>query len=94
MADFAAALDAAAPTAAGRLALFLFHDDAWDPDPTARAALFRAAGARLDPPALVVEQPPAPTGHGGLQEPEFDAIFGACLAAFLDFARAPPASCP
>jgi hypothetical protein len=94
LADFAAALDAADPAAAGRLALFLFEDDAWDPDPAARAALFRAAAARLGVAGLVVAQPPVPTGHGGLQEPEFDTIFGACLAAFLDFDRAPPPACP
>ncbi len=92
LADFAAALDAARP--GPRLALFLFDDDAWDPDPAARAALFRAAAARLGAPALLVERPAAPTGHGGLQEPDFDALFGACLAAFLDPDRTPPATCP
>jgi hypothetical protein len=28
-----------------------------------------------------------------LQEPEFDATFGACLADFLDFDSEPPATC-
>lgn len=82
LADFAAALDAAARPAP-RIALLLFEDDGWDPDPAARAALLRAAAARLGMPALVLDRPAAPTGHGGLQEPELDARFGACLAAFV-----------
>jgi len=82
LADFAAALDRAVP--GPRLALFLFQDDAWDPDPAARAALFRAAIARLGTPGLLVDRPAAPTGHGGLSEPEFLARHGACLQAFLD----------
>ncbi|WP_203070883.1 alpha/beta fold hydrolase [Falsiroseomonas ponticola] len=83
LADFAAALDRAAPDALRRLALLLFEDDGWDPDPAARAALFRAAMARLGWDSLLLDRPPAPTGHGGVQAPEFDAIFGACLADFL-----------
>ncbi|WP_372616989.1 hypothetical protein [Falsiroseomonas sp.] len=92
LADFAAALEAADRLAPARLALFLFDDDPWDPDPSARAALFRAAAIRLGRPALVVDRPPAPTGHGGLQEPDFDRLFGTCLAAFLDPAG-PTAAC-
>ncbi len=83
LADFAAALDRASPDAVRRIALLLFDNDGWDPDPAARAAMFRAAMARLGWDALLIDRPPAPTGHGGLQEPEFDAIFGACLADFL-----------
>jgi pimeloyl-ACP methyl ester carboxylesterase len=94
LADFAAALDAASPDAPARLALFLFADDPWDPDPPRRAALFRATAERLGRPALVVEHPPAPAGHGGVQEPDFDTVFGACLVDFLDTRRAPPATCP
>jgi hypothetical protein len=84
LADFAAALDRAAPDSVRRIALLLFDNDGWDPDPTARAALFRAAVARLGWDALLVDRPAAPTGHGGVQEPEFDAIFGACLSDFLE----------
>jgi pimeloyl-ACP methyl ester carboxylesterase len=94
LADFAAALGAASPDAPARLALFLFADDPWDPDPPRRAALFRATAERLGRPALVVEHPAAPIGHGGVQEPDFDAVFGACLVDFLDTRRAPPATCP
>ena len=92
LADFAQALEAAAP--GPRLALFLFDDDAWDPDPAARAALFRAATQRLGMPALLVDRPTAPTSHGGLGEPESDARFGDCLMEFLDLDRAAPLPCP
>jgi hypothetical protein len=92
LSDFAAALDAALP--GPRLALFLFEDDAWDPDPEARATLFRVAAQRLGRPALLVDRPTEPTGHGGLAEPGFAAIFGACLTQFLDLDRPPPIACP
>jgi dienelactone hydrolase len=94
LADFTRALEMASPEATRRLALLLFRDDAWDPDPAARAALFRDAVARLGLAGLVVDRPEAPTGHGGLQAEAFDARFGACLARFLDFGSLPPATCP
>jgi len=91
LADFAAALERAAP--GPRLALFLFADDGWDPDPAARAGLFRAATQRLGAPALLVDRPPEPTGHGGLSDPGFDVRFGDCVARFLDLDSAPPDGC-
>ncbi len=94
LADFAAALEAARPAADARLALFLFEDDPWDPDPARRAALFRAAAVRLGVAGLVVDRPPEPIGHGGLQAPQFAVRFAPCLAALLDFGRPPPAACP
>lgn len=94
LADFNAALAAAAPTPGQRMALLLFRDDGWDPDPEARAAAFRAATARLGASGLLLDRPAAPTGHGGVQEEAFDSLFGACLAAFLDFAQPPPPACP
>lgn len=94
LADFAAALDRASPQAASRIALALFDDDPWDPDPAARAALFRAAMARLGIAAVVIDRPAEPIGHGGVQDPAFDTIFGACLLRLFDAEAAPPASCP
>ena len=76
LADFAACLRAARGVP---LALVLLRDDAFDPDPDARAALARAAGI----PLLLIDRPPEPTGHMGGFGPEFDARFGACLAGFL-----------
>lgn len=81
---YRAALGSVAPDAVRRAALALFHDDPWDPDPGARAALFRDAMCARRIPALLIDRPAAPTGHGGGQDPDFDARFGARLAAFLD----------
>jgi hypothetical protein len=91
LADFAEALAAAAPGM--RLALFLFRDDPWDPDPAVRARLFREAAARLGAASLLVDQPEAPIGHGGLGDPMFDARFGACLLGFIT-AAPDAAACP
>ncbi len=83
LADFRAALEAMAPDALRRAALVLFRDDPYDPDPTARASLFRAAMAAHAVPALLIDRPEAPTGHGGAWDPAFDARFGPRLAGFL-----------
>ena len=82
LADFPAALAAAAPDCVARAALALFRDDPYDPDPAARATAFRGHGARdIDP--LLLDRPAEPRGHGGARDPEFDARFGACLTGFL-----------
>jgi hypothetical protein len=94
LADFAAALEAARPAAGARLALLLFRDDPWDPDPDRRAALFAAAVARIGVAGLLVDRPEAPIGHGGLHDPQFTVRLASCLAAFLDPRHAPPAACP
>ncbi|MGX9966494.1 hypothetical protein ACVFYP_24435 [Roseomonas sp. F4] len=94
LADFSAALAAARLGPGQRLALLLFRDDAWDPDPAARAAAFRAATERLGFAGLLLDRPPAPIGHGGVQDEAFDGLFGACLAGFLDFSRPPVSHCP
>jgi len=83
LADFQAALGACAPGTMRRLGLVLFADDPYDPSPGARAAAFTAAAAACHTTALVIDRPPAPTGHGGAHEPAFDQLFGARLAAFL-----------
>jgi hypothetical protein len=93
LADFAAALDAARPDAVARLALVLFAEDGWDPDPARRASLFGAAVRRLGVPALLVDRPAAPVGHGGLWDPAFAGL-APCIAAFLDLDRPAPAACP
>lgn len=82
LAAFAAALRAARPEAAHRLGLVLFRGDAWDPDPDARAALFRETAVRLGLPRLLIDRPEAPEGHAGQEDPGFDARFGDCMAAF------------
>ena len=82
LADFSAAMDAAAVGGVARIALVLFADDAWDPDPVERAGMFRAGVARMGIVGLLIDRPGA-----------FDALFGACLAAFIDPDRVPAASC-
>jgi len=94
LADFSAAMEAAAMGGAARLALVLFADDAWDPDPVARAAMFRAGVARMGVAGLLIDRPAAPRGHGAAASDGFDALFGACLAAFIDPERFPAALCP
>lgn len=83
LADFRAACDAARPGALQRGGLILFADDAYDPDPEARAAAFAAAMARCGAQALVVDRPPAPRGHGGADDPALDPLYGDRFARFL-----------
>lgn len=83
LADFRAALAAMAPDALRRAALVLFRDDPYDPDTAARAAAFAAAMAARGVPALVVDRPDAPVGHGGAWDPDFAPRFAPCLAGFL-----------
>ncbi len=84
LAAFRAALDAMAPDALGRGGLALFREDPYDPDPAARAAIFRDAMRRRAAEALVIDRPEAAVGHGAARDPEFDARFGARIAGFLD----------
>ncbi|MDN3565894.1 hypothetical protein QWZ14_16105 [Paeniroseomonas aquatica] len=83
LAEFEAALEAAAPDCLARAALVLFRDDPYDPDPEARARAFRSAMARRHIESLLLDRPAEPRGHGGARDPEFDARFGARLAGFL-----------
>ncbi len=84
MADFSALMQAARPM---RFALVQFRDDPFDPDPDGRVAIARAVASRAGLTLLVIDRPPAPTGHAGGYDPAFDALFGACLTDFLDDGR-------
>lgn len=90
LADFARHLAAASPDAVRRLALALFEDDAWDPSPEARAALFREATRRLGLAAWLLDRPAAPVGHGGLTDPMFAARYAGCASGFLDVTQPAP----
>jgi hypothetical protein len=83
LAAFEAACAATAPGAVRRGALVLFADDPYDPDPTGRAVAFKAGMARAGVECLVLDRPPAPTGHGAARDAAFDSLFGARLADFL-----------
>ena len=87
MSDFRDRMDAAAGPM--RFAMVQFQDDPFDPDADGRAALARAAAVRAGLLLLLIDRPPAPRGHEGEYEPDFDAIFGQCLAQFLDGAGGP-----
>ena len=94
LADFSAAMNATAVGGVARIALVLFADDAWDPDPVERAGMFRANVARMGIVGLLIDRPGAPRDHEAGASAAFDALFGACLAAFIDPDRVPAASCP
>ncbi len=83
LADWRAALAAMAPDAVRRAGLVLFTGDPYDPDPPARAEAFAEAMRAHAVPALLIDRPEAPTGHGGAWDPGFDARFGACITAWL-----------
>lgn len=83
LADWRAALAGMASDAVRRAGLVLFAEDPYDPDPPARAAAFAAAMRTHGVPALLLDRPVAPIGHGGARDPEFALRFGACLAALL-----------
>lgn len=82
------------PARRSRLALVQLNDDPLDPDPEARAAMARAMAARSGTALLQIFRPMVPHGHMGSDEPEFDALFGACLADFLDGLAGPDACDP
>lgn len=83
LAAFRAACAAASPGTLRRGGLVLFADDPYDPDPAARASAFAAAMARTGAEPLVIDRPPAPTGHGAAEDPAFDPLYGARVARFL-----------
>jgi pimeloyl-ACP methyl ester carboxylesterase len=82
MADFRDRLDAARGPM--RFALVQLDDDPFDLDPDGRVAVAREAAARPGILLLLIDRPPAPRGHMGSYEPQFDALFGVGLARFLD----------
>ncbi len=88
LAAFAAIMDRARKS---RLALVQLNDDPLDPDPEARAAMARMMAARTHSALLQIFRPNIPRGHMGSDEPEFDALFGACLSNFLDGIAGPDA---
>jgi hypothetical protein len=82
MAAWRALMDGA--VGATPLALVVLRDDPFDPDPDGRIAIARAAIARTGARLLLVDRPPQPRGHEGSETTQFDSLFGACLAEFLD----------
>lgn len=93
LADFREAMARVAPGALRRAGLVQFLDDPYDPDPPARRDAFLAAMRGAGISALSLFHPAQPVGHGGLNDPTFDARFGGCLGGFLDLRRPAPEAC-
>jgi hypothetical protein len=89
--DLRAITAAAAGAPRARLAVMVFRDDPFDPEPDARARIFRELGAR-SAAFLFIDRPEQPTGHGGGGTTAFNDRFGPCLLRFAT-APQPPTSC-
>jgi hypothetical protein len=76
------------------VALFVFGDDPYDPDPAERASYARARLGAGGTPLLVVERPSGITGHNGPQGAPFNRRFGACVLEFIGTSAGGPATCP
>lgn len=69
---------------AARVAVAVFAGDEYDPDPDARARLFRALAAPRVGGLLFLDRPAGLAGHGGGSESAFTRRFGACLLGFVE----------
>ncbi len=72
-----------------RVAVATFEGDEYDPDPAARARLFRAMTRRVKG-LLFLDRPAGLAGHGGGAEPGFTDRYAPCL---LDFIEGRPGHC-
>jgi pimeloyl-ACP methyl ester carboxylesterase len=72
-----------------RVAVATFEGDEYDPDPAARARLFRALTRRVKG-LLFLDRPAGLAGHGGGAEPAFTDRYAPCL---LDFIEGRPGQC-
>lgn len=79
------------PDAGPRLAVTVFPEDPFDPDPAARAAMVTEAAARRGAPTLALFPEPPIRGHGGVNDWRFTRAFGACI---LTLVQAPAAAAP
>jgi dienelactone hydrolase len=69
---------------AARVVVATFAGDEFDPDPEARAGLFRALAAPRVGRLLFLDRPHGLTGHGAGAEELFTLRYGTCLLGFLD----------
>lgn len=90
MEDFSRLL-AGLPAEGPRLAVAVFEQDPFDPDPAARAALVAQAAAARGAPTLALFPADQPRGHGGASDWRFTRAQGPCV---LTLVTAPAAAAP
>ncbi len=83
----------AAKAPATRVAIALFDKDIYVTDMTSRAGLFRDALPSRVGALLLIDRPPAITGHGGGGSFMFAQVYADCLIHFVMDA-VPPTACP
>ena len=69
---------------AARVAIATFAGDEFDPDPEARALLFRGLAAPQVGRLLFLDRPSGIPGHGGGALPAFTSRYGECLLGFIE----------
>ncbi|MBR0649061.1 hypothetical protein GXW78_05260 [Roseomonas terrae] len=79
------------PPAGPRLAVAVFADDPFDPDPAARAALVAEAATRRSAPTLALFPEPPIRGHSGVNDWRFTRALGPCV---LTLVQAPAGAAP
>ncbi|MEO3471088.1 hypothetical protein AAFN86_04410 [Roseomonas sp. CAU 1739] len=79
------------PADGPRLAVVVFVDDPFDPDPAARAVMVRETAARRSVPTLALYPEPPIRGHGGVTDWRFTRSQGPCL---LTLVQAPATAAP
>jgi len=81
--DDLAAIVAAAGSPAARVAVAVFADDEYDPDPDGRAVILADLASRVG--ALwLLDRPPGIVGHGGGMAFEFTTRYAPCLLSFIE----------
>jgi hypothetical protein len=76
------------------VALFVFTNDPYDPDPATRAAYAREQLGAGGTPLLMIDRPSGLTGHSGANGAVFNRRFGACVLGFVATPSTGPAACP
>lgn len=79
------------PSEGPRLAVAVFAEDPFDPDPAARAALVAEIAAQRAAPTLALFPEPPIRGHGGASDWRFTRGQGPCLVSLV---QAPAAAAP
>jgi pimeloyl-ACP methyl ester carboxylesterase len=69
---------------AARVVVATFAGDEYDPDPEARARLFRALAAPRVAGLLFLDRPAGLAGHGSGSESAFTQRYGACMLGFVE----------